>query len=241
HEYIAYDPAYPLPAFLRARCKISSLAGGRERGRPAGRGAVCRDQCFSGEHPVGLFADRTRLELIFQRTLHLSRTIGRWKIAAGRVLKLQVVPPETATQIWAVQSPCCAKTRPRRDHSATKRFRHLAASLGRPGTQSKAADAQSRIARVLHRASLSGMLGLGLAASCFVQGCRPRERCRLQTVSKARDDSGGLAGIGDARHRCFLVTSLDQKSRAISKLESSANLVKSRPRNQPSIAAADAR
>src|SRR5262249_31063714 len=54
---------------LRAGCKISSLAGGRERGRPAGRGAVGRDQCFSGEHPVGLFADRTRLELILQSTL----------------------------------------------------------------------------------------------------------------------------------------------------------------------------
>ncbi|HJZ76422.1 MAG TPA: hypothetical protein VKE51_32025, partial [Vicinamibacterales bacterium] len=51
-----------------------SLAGGRERGRPAGRGAVGRDQCFSGEHPVGLFADRTRLELILQRTLRIRET-----------------------------------------------------------------------------------------------------------------------------------------------------------------------
>src|SRR5262249_26372342 len=56
---------------IRAGCKISSPAGGRERGRPAGRGAVGRDQCFSGEHPVGLFADSTRLELILQRTLNL--------------------------------------------------------------------------------------------------------------------------------------------------------------------------
>src|SRR5262249_9608200 len=54
--------------YKRAGCKISSLAGGREQGRPAGGGAVGRDQCFSGEHPVGLFADRTRLELILQRT-----------------------------------------------------------------------------------------------------------------------------------------------------------------------------
>ena len=35
-------------------------AGGRERGRPAGRGAVSRDKCMSGELPVVLFADRTR-------------------------------------------------------------------------------------------------------------------------------------------------------------------------------------
>jgi hypothetical protein len=53
HEYIVYDPADPLPAFLK-----------------------------------------------------LSRAIGRWKLAAGRVLKLQVVPPEAATQIWAEQSQC---------------------------------------------------------------------------------------------------------------------------------------
>ena len=32
---------------LRARCRISLLAGGRERGRPAGRGAESRDKCFS--------------------------------------------------------------------------------------------------------------------------------------------------------------------------------------------------
>ena len=37
-----------------------AVAGGRERGRPARRGAVSRDQGFSGEHRVGLFADRTR-------------------------------------------------------------------------------------------------------------------------------------------------------------------------------------
>src|SRR5262245_57328739 len=57
----------PNSTFFRAGCKTSSLAGGREGGRPAGRGAVGRDQCFSGEHPVGLFADRTRLGLILQR------------------------------------------------------------------------------------------------------------------------------------------------------------------------------
>src|SRR5262252_8121577 len=64
---------------LRAGCKISSLAGGRERGRPAGRGAVGRDKCSSGEHPVGLFADRTRLELILQRTLNCSAAVHQPK------------------------------------------------------------------------------------------------------------------------------------------------------------------
>jgi len=39
-------------------------AGGRERGRPAGRGAVSRYKRTSGEHPVGLFADRTRHALL---------------------------------------------------------------------------------------------------------------------------------------------------------------------------------
>ena len=48
-----------IPQF-RAGCQISSPAGVRERGRPAGRGAVSRDTCCSGEHPVGLFADRIR-------------------------------------------------------------------------------------------------------------------------------------------------------------------------------------
>ena len=43
-------------------------AGGRERGRPAGRGAVSRDKCTSGEHPVGLFADRTRKKLLAGET-----------------------------------------------------------------------------------------------------------------------------------------------------------------------------
>ena len=53
HEYIAYDPADPLAAFLK-----------------------------------------------------LSRTIGRWKLAAGRILKLQVIPHETATEIWSNQAQC---------------------------------------------------------------------------------------------------------------------------------------
>jgi hypothetical protein len=39
-------------------------AGGRERGRPARRGAVSRHKGSSGEHLVGLFADRTRYELL---------------------------------------------------------------------------------------------------------------------------------------------------------------------------------
>src|SRR5262245_51046616 len=57
----------------------AGTAHGHERGTlvsgatlsTAGRGAVGRDECFSGEHPVGLFADRTRLELILQRTLRI--------------------------------------------------------------------------------------------------------------------------------------------------------------------------
>src|SRR5262249_59186399 len=69
---------------LRAGCKISSLAGGRERGRPAGRGAVSRDECFSGEHPVGLFADRTRLELILPTCSSLARGWPRTGRPAGR-------------------------------------------------------------------------------------------------------------------------------------------------------------
>jgi hypothetical protein len=35
------------------------VAGGRERGRPAGRGAPPTYKRFWREHPVGLFADRT--------------------------------------------------------------------------------------------------------------------------------------------------------------------------------------
>src|SRR5215831_15635554 len=77
---------------LRAGCKISSLAGGRERGRPAGRGAVGRDKCSSGEHPVGLFADRTRLELILQRTLS-----GPWRPAP----LCSTSPSRRSTRFWA--------------------------------------------------------------------------------------------------------------------------------------------
>ena len=53
HEYIAFDPADPLPAFLK-----------------------------------------------------LSRTVGRWKVTAGRILKVQVVPQETATEIWSNKAQC---------------------------------------------------------------------------------------------------------------------------------------
>src|SRR5262249_13240558 len=78
----------------RAGCKTSSLAGGRERGRPAGRGAVGRDQCFSGEHPVGLFADRTRLELILQRTQRFQLTSPTFR---GRA------------RLLAEANPCCGE------------------------------------------------------------------------------------------------------------------------------------
>jgi hypothetical protein len=53
HEYIAYDAAAPLPAFLK-----------------------------------------------------LSRTLWRWKFNAGRILTLQVIPEDTAQEIWDKQAEC---------------------------------------------------------------------------------------------------------------------------------------
>src|SRR4029077_12427080 len=50
-------------------------AGARERARPAGRGAVSRDESFSGEHPVGLFADRTRAHRFCNALLTFARYI----------------------------------------------------------------------------------------------------------------------------------------------------------------------
>src|SRR5262249_24266583 len=136
----------------------------------------------------------------------------------------------------------------RKNSSAARSLRNETVSTPRGKPRAPRTSVEGSRCTIANRACLAPWQPLGHAwpwTRCVLlrarEGCRPRERCRLQTVSKARDDSGGLAGIGDARHRCFLVTSLDQKSRAISKLESSANLVKSRPRNQPSIAAADAR
>jgi len=46
-----------LPLRMRV-VKINARAGGRERGRPAGRGGVSRDRRFSPEHP-GVPAART--------------------------------------------------------------------------------------------------------------------------------------------------------------------------------------
>jgi hypothetical protein len=53
NEYVAYDAAVPLPAFLK-----------------------------------------------------LSRTLWRWKLNAGRILKLQAIPQDTAQEIWTKQAEC---------------------------------------------------------------------------------------------------------------------------------------
>jgi predicted Zn-dependent protease len=60
------------------------VAGGRERGRPAGRGAPPTYTRFWREHPVGLFADRTRQRVLKALLLTAVLVLSRPAVSAAQ-------------------------------------------------------------------------------------------------------------------------------------------------------------
>src|SRR5262245_4821397 len=147
---------------LRAGCKISSLAGGRERGRPAGRGAVGRDQCFSGEHPVGLFADRTRRELTLQRTLRARRTIDPGPPFHGGHVRPPEKPAWTFGTCRATLSGWPRLVWPERPDLQLQRLRFLSR---RGATPSRAAAERPHLQIVKRAAIVLALLLAGTAAA----------------------------------------------------------------------------
>ena|SRR5687767_10560453 len=64
----------------------------------------------AGIEPQGLFQENEYIQYVaatpLPAFLKLSRTIWRWKLDAGRILKLQVIPQDTAQEIWTKQAEC---------------------------------------------------------------------------------------------------------------------------------------